>query len=78
MTVGCCVVECQTDPQHHKPQAVGFVGTVAVSVSQERIAAPVNWDPPCPLARPWSSSRTMLGFLLQHSQTMPLEVQDLS
>lgn len=38
--MGCCVVECQTDPQHHQPQAVGFVGTVAVSVSQERINAP--------------------------------------
>lgn len=40
VTVGCCVVERRTDPQHHKPQAVGFVGTVAVSVSQERINTP--------------------------------------
>lgn len=38
--MGCCVVERRTDPQHHKPQAVGFVGTVAVSVSQERINTP--------------------------------------
>lgn len=40
MTVGCCVAEFQTDSQYHKPQGVGFVGTAAVSVSQERINTP--------------------------------------
>lgn len=37
LTMGCCAAECSTDPQYHKPQAVGFVGAVAVSVSQEGI-----------------------------------------
>lgn len=34
---GGCVAECWTDPQHRKPQAVGFIRAVAVPISQERI-----------------------------------------
>lgn len=66
---------------YNKLQAVGFVGTVALSVSQEGINTPdsaaeqLQWAG-TPL--PWSQSRALLVFLPRHSWTVPLKVQDLS